>query len=274
MAGAVRERLVAIVFGRARSSGRKLLAPPLAAIGVITAPAAILLAIMIMAAVAWQSNVGASQAGVVSPSKRAAVGHVDTILDDTVLLDGKIVTQKSGKAPLHSGDVFDTRKGGSVTFSLILLSTTCTVNPNSILVVRPSKLVSTTISLGGDWCYAAFAQRKHSSEVGDVTAYQASVGSGFTIKSLFAADLSVHPHNDAIVGVDIHPRTSIVIKVDRGFVVVTGFPIGPPIVVPTKKQLVVTQHGYSKVASHLHLSQKDINTIQQTGVYAKVTVRG
>jgi hypothetical protein len=175
---------------------------------VIALPASILLTLS-------SATATSTQAAATLSVKRALVGHVDKIVEDTVLLNGQPVTQ--GNASLRAGDVFNTKQGGSVVFSLYLKNATCTLNPDSILVVRPSKLVSTAISAGADWCYTKTSARKTSVELNQTTS-SAGTGAEFAI-----GRIKVQPGpGKAIIGVGIHPRT-MVIKVDRGVAVLTGF---------------------------------------------------
>src|SRR5204862_4431305 len=138
--------------------------------------------------------------------------------------------------PLYAGDVFNTKRGGSVVFELKLRHTTCTLNAGSVLAVRPAKLVVSKMTVGQYWCMIA---RSNSDE------------------RFEAAGVKVHA-KDPVFGVRVDRTHAVVVKVDRGFVVVTGSG-GPDaaVVVGQKQQVVVPAKADPLPPTPIQLSQKD-----------------
>jgi Tol biopolymer transport system component len=172
-----------------------------------------------------------------------AVGKVTQVLEDTVLLRGKILTH--GNVSLHRRDVFNTKGGGSVVFTLTQRKANCTLYSGSVLIVKPKKLVITRLPVGKYWCMARAAEDD----------------AGFE-----AADDTVQAKKDPVFGVQVNRRHKVVVKVQRGFVIVMGSS-GPPasVIVGRKQQVVVPPRRDPRPPTPIQLTPRDRAGIKRLG---------
>jgi hypothetical protein len=200
--------------------------------------AAAALGIAVAASVGGGASGSAQDAFGASIKQAKAVGKVVDILDDPVLLRGAVLTR--GGVPLYAGDVFDTKRGGSVIFKLKLRNTTCTLDPGSVLKIRPAKLVVTRAATGGYWCFAGKSK--------DAARFE-------------AGGAKIHA-KDPLFGVRIGRGRRIVVKVARGLVVVTGSGGPAAAVIVGRKQQVVVPPGRDPLQpTAIHLEPADRRSV-------------
>jgi hypothetical protein len=208
-----------------------------------------------------QRDLASIESASASASKgRKSVGSVDEILQDTVLLRGAKVTRTGG--PLYSGDVLNTKKGGSVVFKLSLRHAVCTLDPGAALAVRPSKLNVATLRLGKASCFL---------ERSTGTARAAAGGNPSGIKARFKAGPTTVRADSALLSIKVTARRRVVVKVVRGIAVVSSRKGGAAaaVVVGKKRQVTIPTGQKPQAPKPIDLDKRDRSAIRALGQLPK-----
>jgi Tol biopolymer transport system component len=218
------------------------------------------LALAIAGGWSLQHDVASTETASASASKgRKSVGLVDEILEDTVLLRGSKLTRTGD--PLYSGDVLNTKKGGSVVFKISLRHAICTLVPGAVLAVRPSKLKVATLRLGKVLCFLERSTGKRHA------ARAMTGGNPSGIKTRFEAGPTTIRADNALLSIKVTARRKVVVKVVRGIAVVSSRKGGAAaaVVVGKKRQVTIPAGQKPLLPNPITLNKGDRSAFRTLG---------